>query len=218
MSARPALAVSGARDPSATALQLPATPPDEQRALRSALGRFATGVTVNSFTSLSLDPALVLWTLRSGSTRYATFAHCGLFSISVLADNQVEVARCHARPAEGIEARDWRGFRSGCPVVEGAAVQFVCRSRNVMPQGDHAILIGEVVEFADFDRKPLLFVDWWLFRQDLSAGTLVEILKPHRVPGRSISVLYAPTRFLPKKIRVMIDFLVEITKTDGRDP
>ena len=40
----------------------------------------------------------------------------------------------------------------------------------------------------------------------------MEVLKPHRVPGRSIAVLYAPTRFLPKKIRVMIDFLVDITK------
>ncbi len=57
--------------------------------------------------------------------------------------------------------------------------------------------------------------NWWLFQQDLAAGTLVEILKQHRIPGRPISVVYSPTRYLPKKVRVMIDFLVEITQIEG---
>jgi flavin reductase (DIM6/NTAB) family NADH-FMN oxidoreductase RutF len=148
-------------------------PNADPRALRSALGRFATGVTVvatqcggelvqsmtvNSFTSLSLDPALILWTLRTGSARYASFAHCELFSVNVLAASQVDIARRHAQPSPGIAAAHWDGFRSGCPVVDGASVQFICRSRNVVPEGDHAILIGEVLDYADFERKPLLFV------------------------------------------------------------
>jgi flavin reductase (DIM6/NTAB) family NADH-FMN oxidoreductase RutF len=143
------------------------------RALRNALGRFATGVTViatrcgksrvhgmtvNSFTSLSLEPALILWTLRTASARYATFAHCELFSVNVLAENQLDIARRHARARPGVDASTWHGFRSECPVVEGASAQFVCRSRNVVHQGDHAILIGEIVDYAEFDRGPLLFV------------------------------------------------------------
>lgn len=152
----------------------PASAPAEgQRALRSALGRFATGVTiiatrcaesrvhsitVNSFTSLSLDPALILWTLRTQSARYATFAHCALFSVNVLAESQVDIARRHARASSGIMASRWRGFKSECPVLEGASAQFVCRTRNVVQEGDHAILIGEVLDFVDFDREPLLFV------------------------------------------------------------
>ena len=82
-------------------------------ALRSALGRFATGVTivatesadghvhcmtVNSFASLSLDPPLVMWTLRSRSARYETYSHCKMFSVSVLAESQIDLARKHARP------------------------------------------------------------------------------------------------------------------------
>ena len=144
-----------------------------QRALRTALGRFATGVTViatqceqrrvhgmtvNSFTSLSLDPALILWTLRTRSARYRTFAHCEYFSVNVLADNQIDVARRHALPANGVAAAAWPAFRATCPVVDGASAQFVCRSRNVVLEGDHAILIGEILDFAESDAKPLLFV------------------------------------------------------------
>jgi flavin reductase (DIM6/NTAB) family NADH-FMN oxidoreductase RutF len=137
------------------------------------LGRFATGVTiiatrcdegrvhsmtVNSFTSLSLEPALILWTLRAESARYATFAHSRLFSVNVLAEGQVDIARRHARASSGILAARWRGFRSECPVVEGASAQFVCRSRKLVREGDHAILIGEVLDFVDFGRTPLVFV------------------------------------------------------------
>jgi LysR family transcriptional regulator, transcriptional activator for dmlA len=92
----------------------------------------------------------------------------------------------------------------------GHVIELAVKGNLVVREGDalrEATLLGLGIARSN----------WWLFRQDLAAGTLVEILKPHRVPGRSIAVLYAPTRFLPKKIRVMIDFLVEITKTDGRD-
>jgi flavin reductase (DIM6/NTAB) family NADH-FMN oxidoreductase RutF len=170
--AGPGVGSAALRHP-ATAREAGCLPNADPRALRSALGRFATGVTVvatqcggelvqsmtvNSFTSLSLDPALILWTLRTGSARYASFAHCELFSVNVLADSQVDIARRHAQPSPGIAAAHWDGFRSGCPVVDGASVQFICRSRNVVPEGDHAILIGEVLDYADFERKPLLFV------------------------------------------------------------
>jgi flavin reductase (DIM6/NTAB) family NADH-FMN oxidoreductase RutF len=143
------------------------------RGLRNALGRFATGVTViatqcghgrihgmtvNSFASLSLDPALILWTLRTASARYATFAHCDLFSVNVLAENQLDIARRHARAGPGVVASTWHGFHSECPVIEGASAQFICRSRNVVHEGDHAILIGEILEFVEFERSPLLFV------------------------------------------------------------
>lgn len=54
--------------------------------------------------------------------------------------------------------------------------------------------------------------DWWLFRRDIAAGTLVECLRKNRVPGLSMLVVYPPAKFVPKKVRVMIDFLIEITR------
>ena len=143
-------------------------------ALRAALGRFATGVTivateaadghvhcmtVNSFASLSLDPPLVLWTLRSRSARYETYSHCKTFSVSVLSETQIELARKHAKPpAGGYSERNWKAFMGGCPIIEGAAAHFICKHHSEVTKGDHAVLIGEITEYAEYDHPPLLFM------------------------------------------------------------
>jgi DNA-binding transcriptional LysR family regulator len=54
--------------------------------------------------------------------------------------------------------------------------------------------------------------NWWTVRHDLAEGALIEVLKPYAVEGQPISVVYPPTRHVPRKLRVMIDFLVEITR------
>ncbi len=147
---------------------------DARLALRSALGRFATGVTVisaktgenhvhcmtvNSFTSLSLDPPLILWTLRTRSARYQTFSKTDEFSVSVLAENQIDIARKHAAPPpEGFAHRNWKNFLKGCPIIEGASAHFICRGHTEVNKGDHVILIGEVTEFAEHLHPPLLFM------------------------------------------------------------
>jgi flavin reductase (DIM6/NTAB) family NADH-FMN oxidoreductase RutF len=146
----------------------------ERRALRTALGRFPTGVTVvatrsadgqvhcmtvNSFASLSLEPPLILWALRARSVRFETFVKCPVFSVNVLSESQVDVARRYATPTDhAVNSRDWKHFLSDCPVVQGAVAQFVCRTDNHVRQGDHAIQIGEVVDFATSDSRPLLFM------------------------------------------------------------
>lgn len=151
------------------------TPSNDTRlALRSALGRFATGVTVisaqtadghvhcmtvNSFASLSLDPPLILWTLRTGSARYDTFSKAGAFSVSVLAETQVDVSRKHATPpTDGFSGRNWKAFLGGCPIIEGASAHFVCKSHTEVRKGDHVILIGEVTDFAEYKHPPLMFM------------------------------------------------------------
>ena len=142
--------------------------------LRAALGRFPTGVTlivtecadhrvhamtVNSFTSLSLDPPLVLWALRASSARFATFAHCKRVSVNVLAEHQVELARACARPGDpGVPTASWDAFLAGCPVVGEASAQFVCEPRDVAHYGDHAVVVAEVTAFVESARKPLVFV------------------------------------------------------------
>ena len=143
-------------------------------ALRSALGRYPTGVTVvaavgadrhvhcmtvNSFTSLSLDPPLVMWALRTKSARYETLANSAVFSVSVLGEFQIELARQHAMSPPTLFAVDnWDAFLDGCPVIAGAAAHFIYRPSGPMLQGDHTLLVGEVSHFAEGDSKPLLFL------------------------------------------------------------
>jgi len=144
--------------------------------LRSALGRFATGVTVicaqtpdqiihcmtvNSFSSLSLDPPLILWSLRTHSARYATFSSTSAFSVSVLSENQVHLARQHATPpsqGHDITQQNWNAFMGGCPIIEGASAHFICNGHTEVRKGDHVILIGEVTEFAEYTHPPLVFM------------------------------------------------------------
>jgi DNA-binding transcriptional LysR family regulator len=104
-----------------------------------------------------------------------------------------------------------------CLVSRSALWQFKESGRTIelAVKGNLVVREGDALREATLLGLGIARSNWWLFRQDLVAGTLVEVLKAHRVPGRPISVVYAPTRFLPKKIRVMIDFLVEITRTDG---
>jgi DNA-binding transcriptional LysR family regulator len=104
-----------------------------------------------------------------------------------------------------------------CLVSRSALWQFKESGRTIelAVKGNLVVREGDALREATLLGLGIARTNWWLFRQDLAAGTLVEVLKAHRVPGRSISVVYAPTRFLPKKVRSMIDFLVEITRTDG---
>ena len=149
-------------------------PVQARRALRTALGRFPTGVavvtaesadghihcmTVNSFTSLSLNPPLVMWALRTDSTRFDAMTRCGQFSVNVLAEAQVELARRHAvAPPQLAPVAEWDAHLEDCPVIAGAAAHFVCRPSAQLLQGDHTLLVGEVLHFADNGRLPLLFM------------------------------------------------------------
>lgn len=147
---------------------------ETKSSLRSALGRFATGVTViaaqtadqhvhcmtvNSFASLSLDPPLILWTLRSRSARYHTFSQTHAFSVSVLSESQIDIARRHAMPPpDGFAHREWKAYLGGCPIVEDASAHFICKGHTEVNKGDHVILIGEITEFAEHKHPPLLFM------------------------------------------------------------
>jgi len=89
--------------------------------------------------------------------------------------------------------------------VKGKRIEVVVRGPLVVTGGDaarEAALLGLGV----------LQSNWWTVRHDLADGSLIEVLKPYAVEGQPISVVYPPTRHVPGKLRVMIDFLVEITR------
>ena len=121
-------------------------PPFEGRKLRNALGRFPTGVTVittrtpdgkregltaNSFTALSLDPPLVLWSLGSRSKSLASFQRAGRFAINVLGSHQAELSHHFATTREDkFENVDIQGGLGGCPVLPNALACFECETHR----------------------------------------------------------------------------------------
>lgn len=140
---------------------------------RSALGAFATGVTIittrsvdgvqagltaNSFSSLSLDPPLVLWSIARTSSNFAAFASARYFAVHVLAaDQQALAARFATRGADKFAALDFETDREGVPLLRHCAARFRCRTWAQYEGGDHQILIGEVLEIEQSIRAPLVF-------------------------------------------------------------
>lgn len=147
----------------------------ESAALRSALGRFATGVTlatcsdaggapigltVNSFGALSLEPPLVQWSLRSESPSLPAFQASEHFAINVLTEAHVELSRRFASAGAGVkrfEVGRWGVGRHGAPVLVGALAVFECRRTRSEHHGDHVLFIGEVLHHSGHSGAPLLF-------------------------------------------------------------
>jgi len=144
--------------------------PDE---LRHALGRFVTGVTIvtcrdehgrptgltaNSFNALSLEPPLVLWSLRQASSTIEAFTRASHFAVNVLAADQVDLSRHFARPASAkFEAGEWTDGQGGAPLLAGCVAVFECRRRSHHAAGDHVLFIGEVERIGGSAATPLVY-------------------------------------------------------------
>lgn len=140
---------------------------------RSALKRFATGVTVittvgqdrapvgltaNSFNSVSLDPPLVLWSLDKNSRSSPIFRQTRHYAICVLGSDQINLARQFASPiADRFAGVAWRGGKSGMPILENCAAWFECEGAFQHEAGDHTIFVGQVLDLGESDRTPLLY-------------------------------------------------------------
>src|SRR5437762_3225834 len=145
------------------------------RDFRSALGTFPTGVclittlapdgqraglTVNSFSSVSLDPPMVLWSLARSANCAAVFRDAEYFAINVLAATDAVLSSHFAKPGADKFAAYAERFSAGLggvPLLEGAVANFECHSRYRKYGGDHIILIGAVERYTHGDRAPLVF-------------------------------------------------------------
>lgn len=146
-------------------------PCDQGRAFRTVLGRFATGVTVmtcaapmgpvgmtvNAFTSLSLDPPLVMWAPSKSSLRAPSFAAAPRFGVHILAEEQRPVAEAFMRNAQAFDALDYAADPDGLPLIEGCLARLVCRRVAEHDGGDHTILIGRVDAMTAREGAPLLY-------------------------------------------------------------
>ena len=145
--------------------------PDMARALRDTLGRFATGVTVitcqtaqgpigitaNSFTSVSLDPALVLWSVARSSSRFAAFAEADHFAIHVLAEDERDLAARFTKGGDGFSGLEWTPGPGNAPRITGTFARFDCQRHALHDGGDHLIIVGKVLRAASRDGVPLVF-------------------------------------------------------------
>jgi|SRR5690606_23494232 len=104
------------------------------------------GLTVSSFTSVSLDPPLVLVCIDRASDTHDRLVGGSRFAVSVLSAGQSDVAlRFAAEPAEGrFDAVSWRAGPKGQPLICGAAAWLECATHEVLPGGDHSIILGSV--------------------------------------------------------------------------
>ncbi|MET0371307.1 MAG: alpha/beta fold hydrolase [Sphingobium sp.] len=161
--------------------RLPLRPPvfhsgADPRLLRDALGCFGTGVTVvttidpegapigftaNSFTSVSLDPPLVLFCIAKKSANLNIFRNASSFAINILHIGQQPTSDQFARPNEArFDGIDWTvRIDGGAPILTGSRASFDCTTHAIHDGGDHLIVVGEV-QRADFEphRDPLLFL------------------------------------------------------------
>lgn len=160
------VAVAGRAAPGATPR------PVDPHALRTAFGAFATGVTIvscrepasgtvrgmtaNSFTSVSLAPALLLVSVSKRARLFAAMQGAGEFGVSVLAADQADVADRFAGRPGADEVFAFEAF-GGVPSVGGALARFACRKVDMRPTGDHALLIGEITACSRAVGDPLVF-------------------------------------------------------------
>lgn len=139
---------------------------------RDALGRFATGITVvtsmagdapvgvaaNSFTSVSLDPALVLFCVARDSSTWPHIARHRRFAINVLGEHQESLCRRFAGSGDRFAGNGWYPSRCGSPVLAGVIAYLDCEIWAEYDGGDHVIVVGAVVDLGvPHDHGPLLF-------------------------------------------------------------
>jgi 3-hydroxy-9,10-secoandrosta-1,3,5(10)-triene-9,17-dione monooxygenase reductase component len=134
---------------------------DDEQDYRRALGAFATGVAlittdtpggpagivVNSFTSVSLKPRLVLWCLGDQSDRFEAFSVAERWTVNVLSAEQQAISARFA--VHGSTASQDTSFArlAGAPAIEGALARLVCRTHDRLTMGDHLLIVGEVEAF-----------------------------------------------------------------------
>jgi len=143
--------------------------------LRKALGQFATGVvvvtsrcpdgnpvglTINSFSSVSLDPPLVLFSLARSSLNHNNFLQASRYAINILTQNQRDISNRFARA----RTDKWEGLPSltdaeGTPLIQDALVHMVCTPYSQCEGGDHTVFLARIesLHVRDDDVQPLLF-------------------------------------------------------------
>lgn len=143
----------------------------DDKLMRTAMGRFATGVTIilsenehgevrgmtaNAFMSVSLDPKLILISVDNRANMKSIIEQAGKFSVNILADNQVNVSKQFAgQLKEDIEIEF--DLSHNTAVIEGSLVNIVCDVYDTVIEGDHTLFVGKVEHLTVNEGNPLIF-------------------------------------------------------------
>ena len=146
---------------------------DEMKEFRQCLGKFATGVTVvtctdddgrpygitaNSFSSVSLEPRLILWNIAKVSNSLQAFLDAEYFAINILTADQQDLSSHFAKSDHTLfDEIEIDRSAQNVPLIPDSLACFECRTQQIHDCGDHFIVIGEVLRFASTDADPLLF-------------------------------------------------------------
>ena len=141
--------------------------------LRKTLGKYSTGVTVvtsidnhrnpigmtvNSFTSVSLQPALVLWCIDKKQPSYNSFMNAEGYAVNILSKDQNDICYKFASQLDNkFQNVDWKISENGFPLLKNSLAWFDCKKWNYYSGGDHQILVGEVTSFDSLELKPLTY-------------------------------------------------------------
>jgi len=118
----------------------------------------SVGLTINSFSSVSLEPPLVLWSLSRRSSSLADFSSARTIAIHVLASGQEMLARRFAMPCADRFAGIARSIGpNGVPLLEGGIARFICTPRDYHEAGDHIIFVVRVDDYEHTGGAPLIF-------------------------------------------------------------
>ncbi len=146
--------------------------PIDEAAFKQALSHFASGVTVvttehsgrafgmtvASFTSVSLHPPLVLICIEKNVKTHDAIVESGKFGVSILGAEQAEIsARFASRGEDKFSGIELEQVTLGGPLIRGALTTLQCSLRDRLPGGDHSIFVGEVIEAHTRDGTPLLY-------------------------------------------------------------
>jgi len=146
---------------------------DAYRPLKDAFGRFATGVaiaachtpegkhaalTVNSFTSVSLSPPLVLWCIETKALSYDAFMAADNYSVTILRADQQAISNRFARYSPSpFNPDEFETWNTGAPILKERLAALDCTVRSRHTAGDHVVLVGEVVRFESQEGAPLIY-------------------------------------------------------------
>ena len=141
--------------------------------LRKTLGKYSTGVTVvtsidnhrnpigmtvNSFTSVSLQPALVLWCIDKKQPSYNSFMNAEGYAVNILSKDQNDICYKFASQLDNkFQNVDWKISENGFPLLKNSLAWFDCKKWNYYAGGDHEILVGEVTSFDSLELEPLTY-------------------------------------------------------------
>lgn len=143
----------------------------DPKILRKAFGSYMTGVTVitamssdgtpvgftaNSFTSVSLDPPLLLVCPAKSLSSFDVFANCESFVVNILSEDQQSISNIFAGSKEDRFSQiEWHKDEQGNPVIDGALTHFSCKTERNLDAGDHHLLVGEVLDFSTREGRGL---------------------------------------------------------------